>query len=69
MYLKQHTIETIFSILSLEKGTLREKCLVFITIITYHYNYDYWCYNNSNYVYSWQPKTTIIIIVIINHKK
>jgi len=33
---------------------LREKCLIFITIIIYYYNHDYYCYNNnnSNYAYS-----------------
>jgi len=29
-------------------SALREKCLKFITIIIYYYNYDYYCYNNNS---------------------
>jgi len=48
-----------------------EKNVWYLTIITYYYNYDYYCYNNNSNctvlatnVYSWQSKMTVLIVII-----
>ena len=40
--------------------TLREKCFVFVIIITHYYNYAYYCYNNNSiYVFNSSNKCII----------